>query len=293
MPRDARFWRNVSIIAVAHIAMIVALVGWSRATPKANLQSIVWMNGGGPEAVAQSKPPRTEAVREAIPPPHVDSTRSKSEAQDEGPIPTPAKSDIQLPVATPSPTPTLTPPPKPSVTPPAKASPKPTTKPLPKAPKKAVAPKATPRPSPRKQATPAEQDKQSDSDRKEAAKIAPANANSADGAKSDSIGSGAAVRASEFSWYGKMLHDRFYSEWIQPTTSVAVGAKISTLVRIRIENDGRISNFTIVRPSGNVVVDESVAAVAKRVTHVDPLPKGLASGAYYEVNINFELSPEG
>jgi TonB family protein len=88
-----------------------------------------------------------------------------------------------------------------------------------------------------------------------------------------------------------MLHGRFYSSWIQPTTSVAVGAKMSALVRIRIEKDGRVSNFTIVRPSGNVVVDESVAAVAKRVTQVDPLPKGLG-GAYYEVNINFELNPD-
>lgn len=89
-----------------------------------------------------------------------------------------------------------------------------------------------------------------------------------------------------------MLHDRFYSEWIQPTTSVAIGAKMSALVRIRIEKDGRVSKFTIMRPSGNVVVDESVTAVAKRVTQVDPLPKGLGGGAYYEVNINFELNPE-
>ncbi len=29
-----------------------------------------------------------------------------------------------------------------------------------------------------------------------------------------------------------------------------------------------------------------------RVTQVDPLPKGLGSGAFYEVNINFELNPE-
>jgi hypothetical protein len=47
----------------------------------------------------------------------------------------------------------------------------------------------------------------------------------------------------------------------------------------------------IVRPSGNVVVDESVAAVAKKVTQVDPLPKGLG-GAYYEVNINFAVNPD-
>jgi len=89
-----------------------------------------------------------------------------------------------------------------------------------------------------------------------------------------------------------MLHDRFFSEWVQPRTSVAVGAKLSALVRIRIEKDGRISKFALVRPSGNVVVDESVAAVAKRVTQVDPLPTGLARGAFYEVNINFELNPE-
>ena len=89
-----------------------------------------------------------------------------------------------------------------------------------------------------------------------------------------------------------MLHDRFYSEWVQPKTSTAVGTKISALVRIRIEKDGRISSFTIVKPSGNIVVDESVAAVGERVKQVDPLPTGLGSGAHYEVTINFELSPE-
>jgi TonB family protein len=67
---------------------------------------------------------------------------------------------------------------------------------------------------------------------------------------------------------------------------------MSALVRIRIERDGRISKFTIVRPSGNVVVDESVTALAQRVTQVDPLPKGLGGDDFYEVNINFELNPE-
>ena len=104
-------------------------------------------------------------------------------------------------------------------------------------------------------------------------------------------GSGGGTRGSEFAWYGKMLHDRFYSSWTQPTTSVPAGAKMSALVRIRIEKDGRISKFNIVRPSGNVVVDESVAAIANRVTRVDPLPLGLIRGNYYEVNINFELNP--
>ena len=69
-----------------------------------------------------------------------------------------------------------------------------------------------------------------------------------------------------------MLHDRFYSAWIQPTTTVASGTKISTLVKVRIEKDGRVSKFEIIKPSENVVVNESVAAIAKRVTEVDSPP---------------------
>jgi TonB family protein len=294
MPRDARFWRNVTIIAVAHIAILIALVRWNREARPANLQSIVWMSGGGIDIAAPSAPAQTETAMETKPPPETEAPpRSKPEEKDEPAVPTLAKSDLQLPPATPSPTPIATPLPKPSLTPVPKASPKSTAKPTPKAtPKKTVMAKATPKPSPKKQATPAEQEKKNDASRAEAANTTPASANAPGGEKSGSTGPSGAARASEFSWYGKMLHDRFYSSWIQPTTSVAVGAKMSALVRIRIEKDGRVSNFTIVRPSGNVVVDESVAAVAKRVTQVDPLPKGLGSGAFYEVNINFELNPE-
>jgi hypothetical protein len=40
-----------------------------------------------------------------------------------------------------------------------------------------------------------------------------------------------------------MLHDRFYSEWVQPT-SVVHATKLSVLLRIRIQKDGRISDYT-------------------------------------------------
>jgi TonB family protein len=89
-----------------------------------------------------------------------------------------------------------------------------------------------------------------------------------------------------------MLHDRFYSAWIQPTTTVASGAKISTLVKVRIEKDGRVSKFEIIKPSENVVVNESVAAISKRVTEVDPPPAGLSDGGHYDVKINFELNTD-
>ena len=100
-------------------------------------------------------------------------------------------------------------------------------------------------------------------------------------------GSGAGG-ASEVGWYGNMLHDRFYSEWVQPT-SVVHSARLSVLLRIRIQKDGRISEYSIAKSSGNPVVDDSVKAAAARVKQVDPLPSGLGD-AYYDVNINFELN---
>lgn len=287
MPRDARFWRNVTIIAVAHLAIVVALVRWNREMRNPNLQSIVWMNGGDTAAAPDSTATKMERAIGATLPPPADTPRSKLEEQDQPPVSTLARSDIHLPAATPSPPSAATPPSKPSMISVPKASPKPTPKAQRKIP---VVAKVAPKPPLKGKVTPAEHEKKNDENSKEAAKITPAVANGAGGEKSGSTGVRAALRA-EFSWYGKMLHDRFHSEWIQPTSSVAIGAKMSALVRIRIEKDGRVSNFTIVRPSGNVLVDESVAAVAKRVTLVDPLPRGLGSGPYYEVNINFELNP--
>ena len=108
--------------------------------------------------------------------------------------------------------------------------------------------------------------------------------------KNGSAGGGSS--ASEFAWYGNMLHDRFYSAWIQPTNHVPTGAKISTLVKVRIEKDGRVSKFEIIKPSENAVVNESVAAVAKQVTEVDSPPAGLIKGDHYDVKINFELNTE-
>jgi TonB family protein len=163
--------------------------------------------------------------------------------------------------------------------------------------------KASPKPSPKTKSSPtksAEEAKKSDAnaEKKKIAKTAPAKTESssqASGTK-DSPGkgsrSGRGSSSSEFGWYGNMLHDRFYSAWIQPTTNIASSAKISTLVKVRIEKDGRVSKFEIIKPSENVVVNESVATVAKRVTQVDPPPAGVGTGDHYDVKINFELNTE-
>ena len=282
MSRDARFWRNVAIVAIAHLALLLALARASRDADKPNLQSIVWMNADAALAsVAAAKAPEPTAT-----PPPEPSVKPESAP----PTPSPARSDIQLP----SPTPTATSPPKPSPTPTPKSSPKPTEKPTPKpSPKKSSSPKptVTPKASPKNEKK--TDDRKKPTDEKKPANKEPASGSdkSADKSSSPGTGSGAA-KSSEFAWYGTMLHDRFHKAWEQPTSVVATGAKVSTIVKIRIEKDGRVSKFAIVKPSGNVVVDESVAAIAQRVTQVDPLPEGLAKGAFYEVKIDFELNAE-
>ena len=306
MSKDARFWRNVALIALAHVAILIGLVRWSREPKSLSVQGIVWMNSGGAGDgdTARAAPKLGKVSAPTGEPKPI----KKDEPDEERPILTSATSEIQLPSATPKPTPTSTTAPKPSVTP--KATPKPRPKATPK-PKKMVLAKASPKPSAKP--TPDESDEETekpdvDAEKKRVKKAALGKSDSGDekpkkaiaahtgSGKGTSAGAGGktggAGAASQFGWYGNMLHDRFYSEWIQPTTVTPSSEKISVLVKLRIEQDGRVSEFEVVKPSGNVVVDESVAAVAKRITQVDPLPEGLGSGGHYDVRINFELNSE-
>jgi len=262
MARDARFWRNVTIIAAIHVAGLIALMHWGRAADSAP-PNIVWMS-----AVVEAS--TDNSANEEVP---------SSTPEDEMSLTVPVKSEIELPTVTPLPV--VTPKPKPKATP--TASPKPTPKPTPKPkPKPTVAAKVAPSATPKKTARTVDQPAK----KKDDASKADTGTSAAEARASQ------AARASEFAWYGRMLHDRFNREWAQPMSIVATGAKMTAVAKIRIEKDGRVSNFTIVQPSGNVVVDESVAAVATRVTQVDPLPSGFTSGNYYEVKINFELNAE-
>jgi TonB family protein len=289
MPRNARFWRNVVLIALAHVALIAGLIRWSvAARASSNPESIVWLGGAGDLPSGESE--KQESPSPNQPPTAPESSRlEQDEAADEKPVVTTAKSEIELPSATPKPA-TATPA-KPSATPALRA--KTTPKPIPKpTPRKTLAAKATPKPAAKPKSSPAKANAKSE--RKD--KITLAKKDS--GPRSESAQSGSTARAgsgsessgSEFGWYGNMLHDRFYSAWIQPTTNVPSGAKISTLVNVRIERDGRVSKFEIAKPSDNATVNESVAAVAKQVSQVDPPPTGLIKGDHYDVKINFELN---
>jgi outer membrane biosynthesis protein TonB len=277
MAKTGRFWRNVVLIALAHVALIAGLIRWSLAArASSNPESIVWLGPGG-LAAGESESEPSSPPKPAAPKPS-----NEDEEHEKKPAVTAAKSEIELPSSTPKPTPTPASTPKSTATPTPK--PKPAPKPIPKpTPKKALVAKASPKPSPKAKPSSAKANEKSEKNEK--------SAQTRSGGLQSAV-SGGGSSASEFGWYGNMLHDRFYSAWIQPTTHVPTGAKISTLVKVRIEKDGHVSKFEIIKPSENAVMNESVAAVAKQVTEVDSPPAGLIKGDHYDVKINFELNTE-
>jgi periplasmic protein TonB len=298
-----RFWGNVVLIALAHVALITGLIRWSvAAKASSNPESIVWLGGAGDLSADESEKKESRSPKQ--PPIAIESSKTeKDEAADEKPVVTTAKSEIELPSATPKPTATATLA-KPSVTPAlrSKITPKPIPKPTPK---KTLVAKASPKPATKPKPSPAKANAKSEKKDKItlAKKDSAAQSRSGQNGSTSKAGSASGLpavasakaggsNASEFGWYGNMLHDRFYSAWIQPTTNVPSSGKISTLVNVRIEKDGRVSKFEIAKPSGNATVNESVAAVAKQVSQVDPPPTGLIKGDHYDVKINFELNTE-
>ncbi len=91
--------------------------------------------------------------------------------------------------------------------------------------------------------------------------------------------------------YHELIHDRFYSQWEQPTT-IPTEHKHDFLctLELTIEPDGTISHVALSKPSGNPIMDASVQAAAAKVSKIAPLPRGItAAGAPYVININFEL----
>ena len=284
-----RFWRNVVLIALAHAALIAGLIRWSvAARVPSNPENIVWLGNAEGVSTGESEDNTSPAPKQA-PPPVEAKPQTDDEAKDEKPL-TAAKSEIELPSPTPKPTATATPRPKPTPIPKSKATPKPIPQPTPK---HTLVAKVSPKPS-TKTKPPKSSEKLEKKEKHALAKTGAASQNGSGKTGSADIGgsAGGGNSASEFGWYGNMLHDRFYSAWIQPTTSVPSGSKFSTLAKLRIEKDGRVSKFEIIKPSDNVVVNESVAAIAKKVTEVDAPPTGLIKGDHYDVKINFELNTE-
>jgi TonB family protein len=304
MPKSVRFWTNVGLIGLAHVAVIYGLIRWGHDSKDPGAQSVIWMSGGAGDGIVTAK--QSSMPHERVLPRTESKVGKSRDEDDDRPVLTSAPSEIQLPTPTASPArtpPKLTATPKPTLKSKATATPRP---------KKATLAKANPSPKPKpthegkKEA--AKNSERTDVEKKkllvakeESSETTPAQEKSpamqTGAGKGTTAGAGGghtggSVNESQFGWYGTMLHDRFYSEWAQPTTVANASGKNSVLVKLRIEKDGRVSSFEIVRPSGNTDLDESVKAVANRVTRVEPLPDGLGKGDHYDVKINFELNSE-
>ncbi len=212
MSKKPRFWRNVTLIALAHVALIVGLIRWSlaaRSAPEA--ESLVWL--GRVEDLAGERSEGTAAAPTKISAASVAPEPLKpDETEKQQPPLTQAKSEIELP----KPTPTATPAPRPTAKP--KATSKPTAKPTPK---KTVLAKVSKSSAHTKSSLPKSQEEQSDSstEKKKSTKTPGATTKSSDsgsvktGSASKGGSAGGGGNASEFGWYGNMLHDRFYSAW--------------------------------------------------------------------------------
>ncbi len=279
MRLNARFWRNVTLIALVHAVALIALLRWAGASKIASAQEITWLN----TAVEASAAADITKIEET---PTPEPEHAPSPPEENQSTSAPAKSEIQIPAATPHPSPTPSAVPKPS-----DSSPKPS-------PRKKGSPKPSATPEKKKSratATPTKEKRNAQklAETKGEPKRSESKLSQKTGGSGTAAGqTGANANPANASWYGNMLHDRFYREWAQPTTVVASGAKLSALAKIRIEKDGRISDFKIVRSSGNVMVDDSVEAVGRTVTRVDALPAGIGNGGHYDVNINFALNSE-
>jgi TonB family protein len=270
MPRNAAFWRNLAIVGLVHVAVLVGLTRWSGGARKPLSTDVVWMDGGAfTPAALNTTQPSVSARTEAEPEPTVTEEPTVPPMEDPLTMRTPPEREPDEPTPTPQPsaTPRPTPKPKPTATPTAK---------------KLMA-KASPAKKPAASAA---------SSATKKITLRPTTKGGALHNESASRGSGssAAVQA-QLVTYARLLHDWFYREWSQPT-GLPAGARYTLSVRVRIERDGRVSEFKLARSSGNVVVDESVENAGKRVTQVDPLPPELASAGHYDLNVNFELDAE-
>src|SRR5438094_9766975 len=88
------FWRNVVLIALAHIALIAGLIRWSvAARDSSNPESIVWLGGAGDLSADESEKHASPSPKQ--PPTSTESSEpAQDEAREEKPGVTTAKSEI-------------------------------------------------------------------------------------------------------------------------------------------------------------------------------------------------------
>ena len=100
-------------------------------------------------------------------------------------------------------------------------------------------------------------------------------------------GGGGGGSDSPLAWYYAMVKQIMYEAWQQPSGLANAGNPIAT-VTIRVKRDGTISDWQLMRPSGNALMDESVKRAVQSVKRLKPLPPQFI-GPSQDITIQFEL----
>jgi colicin import membrane protein len=102
-------------------------------------------------------------------------------------------------------------------------------------------------------------------------------------------GSQGTVRvAPEIVEYFRKLQERVRESWVLPKALAPDAEKLTVVVRIVIEKDGRVSDTRVERGSGNAYFDESVQRAIRKASPLPIPPERLLGGEeYYEVGFRF------
>lgn len=91
---------------------------------------------------------------------------------------------------------------------------------------------------------------------------------------------------SAMSWYYALVRATMYEAWEQPSGLSGTGLRAT--VSIRVQKDGNITKRTMIRPSGNSVIDQSVMRAVNGVSRIKALPP--EAGSSLDITIDFELT---
>ena len=304
------FRKSFLLVLAAHVVVIAIVWAGGRLLFKDRMQEpITWLDGGGDPGSAASLPlPESGDASASLKPPQPEPQILPPLPPDPLPAPRDFENLAMLPKATPTPTPTPRPrpvatttakptTPKPAATPTPKPKPKPAATPTPsttgaaakKTPVTNVAKLATPRPG----ATIAKTKITDAGAKPQGTGTGSGNAPSGSGNATNpgtKGGPGAAGGSTAVLLaYFKKIETQFHREWEQPLTVVRSGKDVEAHVRLRAGADGTVESLKLVKPTGNLEVDQSIEQALLRVKKVERPPAELLKNGVLDELVAFIL----
>ena len=296
LPNEERggFRKNFLLVLAAHVVVIaIAWAGGRLFFRHHDQEPITWLDGGGEVGSASLPLPESGDASPSVKPPRPEPEILPPLPPDPLPAPKDFENLAMLPKATPTPPPrprpvaTPTPPPK-HTTP--KPSPSPKPKPKPTAtPAKSVAKLATPKPG----AKPAPPQITDEGAKPQGAGTgsgnAPAGSGNATNAGTKGGPGAAGGSTAALTAYFRKVEMQFHREWEQPLTVVRSGHDVEAHVRLRATADGTVESLKLVKPTGNLEVDQSIEQALQRVKKVERPPAELLKNGVLDELVAFIL----